>query len=97
MVQLDGDLPHLWWLTDLTPDVTGGNPTFDPDALSTAICQTSHRGIRKFARVISCSADSMVTWLEKQVIYQVKVIVVTYFARKSNYLFLYSCGRGIDK
>lgn len=94
VVQLDGHFQDLWWLMDLTPDVTGRNPTFDPDSLSTAICQSSHRGIRKLVRVISYSADSTVTWLEEQVMYQVKVIVVTYFARKSHYLFLYSHGTG---
>lgn len=97
MVQLDGELPHLWRLMDLTPQVTGGNPAFDPDTLSTAICQISHRGIREFSRVIFCSAESMVTWLEKQLVYQVKVIVLTYFARKSNYLFFYSCYCSIGK
>lgn len=64
MVQLDGELLHPWKLMDLTIHVTGGNPTFDPDILSTVICQTSHRGIREFSRVIFCSAESMVTWGE---------------------------------
>lgn len=84
-----------WWTLSL--DVTGGNVTFDPDTLSTAICQNSHRGIGKFARVISCSADSMVTWLEKQSEISGKGHSGHLFARKSNYLFLYSCGHGIGK
>lgn len=42
-------------------------------------------------------SKSIVTWLEKQVLEQVKVIVVTYFARKSNDLVLYSCDHGIGK
>lgn len=48
-----------------------------------------------FTGLISYSADNKVPWLEKEDTDWVKVIMVSYFARKSNYLFWYGCGHGI--
>lgn len=75
--------------------VSGGNPAFDPDTLSTAVCQDFLERNRMFTGLISYSADNMVPWLEKEDTDWVKVIMVSYFARKSNYLFWYGCGHGI--
>lgn len=82
-----------WWT--LPAAVSGGNPAFDPDTLSTAVCQDFLERNRMFTGLISCSADNMVPWLEKENMHWVKVILVSYFARKNNYLFWYGCGLSI--
>lgn len=58
MVQLDGHLPHLWWVMDLTPDVTGGNPAFDPDTVSTAICQSNFLFSRQHGDLAGEASDT---------------------------------------
>lgn len=80
-----------------TSHICGGLWTIPLMSLEETLLLTQTLFQLQFVRAISSSADSTVTLLEKQVIHQVKVILVTYFARERNYLFLYSRGHGISK
>lgn len=82
-----------WWTFPAA--VRGGNPAFDPVTLSAAVCQDFLERNRMFTGLISYSEDNMVPWLEKENMHWIKVILVSYFARKNNDLFWYGCGHSI--